>query len=167
MRKPTGKPDETAKNKIVSTNRKARHDYHIESTMEAGLVLRGTEVKSMRQGRINLRDSYARVEKDGVIIYDMHIAPYDHGNRWNHEPTRPRRLLLRKEQIRKLTGQVKQEGYTLVPLAAYFTPRGHAKLELALARGKKQWDKREDIKKRDADREIAKAIRGENKRGGE
>src|SRR5690606_7655604 len=102
--------------KLVATNRKARHDYHVVETYEAGMVLTGTEVKAIREGRVNLRDSFARVEDGEVFLYQMHISPYSHGNRWNHEPTRPRKLLLRKEEIRRLIGKVQQEGYTLVPL---------------------------------------------------
>ncbi len=147
--------EKTGGNKVVATNRQARHDYHIAETLEAGIVLHGTEVKSMRGSKLNLRDSFARVEGGDVVLYNMHIAPYDHGNRWNHEPTRPRRLLLRREQIRRLIGKVREQGFTLVPLSAYFTPRGHAKLELAVARGKKLWDKREDAAERDAQREAA------------
>ena len=128
--------------KVVATNRKARHDYHIEETYEAGLVLTGTEVKSIRQGRLNLKDSFARVEDGEVFLYNMHVSPYSHGNRWNHEPTRTRKLLLHKGEIRRLVGKVQQQGLTLVPLRVYFTPKGRAKVEIALARGKKLWDKR-------------------------
>jgi len=144
---------------IVATNRKARHDYHIEETYEAGMVLTGTEVKSIREGRLNLKDSFARIEKGEVYLYNMHVSPYSHGNRWNHEPTRTRKLLLKKGEIRKLVGKVQQEGLTLVPLKVYFTPRGHAKVELALARGKKLWDKRQAIARRDAERQAQRAAR--------
>lgn len=143
---------------VVATNRKARHDYHIEETYEAGMVLTGTEVKSIRQGRLNLKDSFARVEHGEVFLYNMHVSPYSHGNRWNHEPTRTRKLLLRKEEIRRLVGKVQQQGFTLVPLKVYFTPRGRAKVEIALARGKKLWDKRRDIAERDARREAERAV---------
>jgi SsrA-binding protein len=153
--------------KVVATNRKARHDYHIAETFVAGMVLQGTEVKSMRAGKINLRDSFARIEGNNVVLYNMHIAPYDHGNRWNHEPDRPRRLLLRRDEIRHLIGKVREQGFTLIPLSAFFDARGYAKLDLALARGKKQWDKREDIARRDAQREIERAVRTKAKRGGE
>jgi len=153
--------------KVVATNRKARHDYHIAETFVAGMVLQGTEVKSMRAGKINLRDSFARIEGNNVVLYNMHIAPYDHGNRWNHEPDRPRRLLLRRDEIRHLIGKVREQGFTLVPLSAFFDSRGYAKLDLALAKGKKQWDKREDIARRDAQREIERAVRTKAKRGGE
>lgn len=145
--------------KVVATNRKARHDYHIEETYEAGLVLTGTEVKSIRQGRLNLKDSFARVEDGEVFLYNMHVSPYSHGNRWNHEPTRTRKLLLHKGEIRRLVGKVQQQGLTLVPLRVYFTPKGRAKVEIALARGKKLWDKRRDIAKRDARREAERAVK--------
>jgi len=148
-----------AEKTVVATNRKARHDYDLQETYEAGLVLTGTEVKSLRAGRVNLRDSFARVEKGEVYLYNMHISPYSHGNRWNHEPTRTRKLLLRKDQIRKLVGKVQQQGLTLVPLEIYFNDRGYAKVELAVARGKKKWDKRETIAKREAEREVEKAVK--------
>ena len=148
-----------AEKSIVATNRKARHDYDLQETYEAGLVLTGTEVKSLRAGRVNLRDSFARVERGEVFLYNMHISPYSHGNRWNHEPTRTRKLLLKKGEIRRLIGKVQQQGLTLVPLEVYFNDRGYAKVELAVARGKKKWDKREDIAKREAEREIAKAVK--------
>lgn len=148
-----------SESKVVATNRKARHDYHIEETFEAGLVLTGTEVKSIRQGRLNLKDSFARVEDGEVFLYNMHVSPYSHGNRWNHDPTRTRKLLLRKDEIRRLVGKVQQQGFTLVPLKVYFTPRGWAKVELALARGKKLWDKRQAIAERDARREAQRAAK--------
>lgn len=145
--------------KVIARNKKALHDYHIEETYEAGIVLTGTEIKSIRQGRVNLRDSFARIEGGEVFLYNMHVSPYSHGNRWNHEPTRTRKLLLKKEEIRKLVGKVQQEGWTLVPLRVYFSPRGHAKVELALARGKKLWDKRQAVARRDAQREAQRAAK--------
>lgn len=145
--------------KVVATNRKARHDYHIDETFEAGLVLTGTEVKSIREGRLNLKDSFARIDGEEVYLLNMHVSPYSHGNRWNHEPTRTRKLLLHKAEIRKLIGHVQQKGYTLVPLKVYFNKRGKAKVEIALARGKRSWDKRRDIAKREAEREAARAIK--------
>ena len=148
-----------AESKVVATNRKARHDYHVEETLEAGLVLTGTEVKALREGRVNLRDSFARVERGEVFLYNVHISPYSHGNRWNHEPTRTRKLLLRKGEIRRLVGKVQQQGFTLVPLELYFNERGIAKVRIALARGKKLWDKRRDIAKREAEREIDRAVK--------
>jgi SsrA-binding protein len=145
--------------RFAATNRKARHDYHVEETLEAGIALRGTEVKSMRAGKVNLRDSFARVESGEVILYNMHVAQYDHGNRWNHDPVRPRKLLLHRGEIRRLIGKTKEQGLTLVPLSVYFSPRGHAKVELAVARGKKHWDKRDDIAKREADRNVRRAVK--------
>lgn len=145
--------------KVVATNRKARYDYFIEETFEAGIVLKGTEVKSLRAGRVQLRDSYARVEGGEVFLHNAHISPYEYGNRWNHEPLRVRKLLMRREQIRRLLGKTKEQGLTLIPLELYFTPRGRAKLALAVARGKKQWDKREAIARREVEREIARAVR--------
>lgn len=144
---------------VVATNRRARHDYHILETFEAGLVLTGTEVKALREGRVNLRDSFARVDNGEVYLYNMHISPYSHGNRWNHEPTRTRKLLLHKKEIRRLIGLVQQQGLTLVPLMVYFNEKGRAKLELAVARGKKLWDKRRDAAQREAQREAARAVK--------
>ncbi len=148
-----------AETKVVATNRKARHDYHIEETFEAGLVLTGTEVKSLRAGKVNLRDSFARIDRGEAFLYNMHISPYDFGNRWNHDPTRTRKLLLNKAEIRRLIGKIQQQGLTLVPLKVYFNDRGIAKVELAVARGKKKWDKREDIAKREARREVERAVK--------
>lgn len=145
--------------KVVAVNRRAGHDYHLEERYEAGLVLSGTEVKSLRLGRLNLKDSFARIEGGEVFLYNMHISPYTHGNRWNHDPTRTRKLLLKKPEIRRLIGKVEQQGYTLVPLKVFFNDRGWAKVEIALAKGKKQWDKRRDIAKKDAQREAAIALK--------
>src|SRR5690606_29907619 len=125
----------------VATNRKAWHDYHIEETFEAGIALTGTEVKSLRRGQANLRDRYAQIKDGEVFLYNAHISPYEFGNRFNHEPTRTRKLLLHRDEIRRLIGKLREGGTTLVPLRIYFTPRGVAKVELALARGKKKWDK--------------------------
>lgn len=151
--------------KVVVNNRKARHDYFIEETYEAGLALTGTEVKSLRQGRANLQDSFARVENGEVFLYNMHISPYEQGNRFNHDPKRVRKLLLHKSEIRRLIGKTQEKGLTLVPLKVYFNPRGLAKLELALARGKKLYDKRQSMAERDAKREMAKALREKQKLG--
>ncbi|MGF7186743.1 SsrA-binding protein [Desulfitispora alkaliphila] len=151
-----------ADKKIVTDNRKARHDYAIEETYEAGLVLKGTEVKSLRAGKANLRDSFARIDKGEAWLHNMHISHYEQGNINNHDPTRPRKLLLNKAEINKLIGKIQQKGLTLVPLKVYFK-YGRAKLELALARGKKLHDKRRDIADRDAKREIAKAFREKQK----
>lgn len=147
-----------AHEKVVTVNRKARHDYEILETCEAGLVLTGTEVKSLRTGRANLKDSFARIQNGEVWLYHMHISPYSHGNINNHEPTRPRKLLLHRSEIRRLTGKVEERGLTLVPLKVYFKD-GYAKVELALARGKRLYDKRQDIARRDAERDVARALR--------
>jgi SsrA-binding protein len=149
--------------KVVATNRKAFHDYHIEDRFEAGLVLRGTEVKSLREGRVNLQDSYASVDDGEVFLHHCHISPYSHGNIMNHDPLRTRKLLLHRKEINKLIGQTQQKGLTLVPLRIYFSPRGHAKVELALAKGKKQYDRREAIKEREAGREVERAMKGGRK----
>lgn len=144
--------------KIICTNKQARFDYHLEDSFEAGVVLQGTEVKSLRDGRANLKDSYAAVDEGEVYLYDCHISPYPNGGYANHEPKRPRKLLLHKKEIRRLVGKTQERGLTLVPLKLYFL-RGKAKVELALARGKKLYDKREDMKRRDADREIERAFK--------
>jgi len=145
--------------KIVTQNRKARHDYNVLDVWEAGIVLQGTEVKSLRAGRANLKDSYARVEAGEVILYQFHISPYEKGSYSNHPPLRPRKLLLHKKEIRKLQGRVEEKGLTLVPLKVYFK-NGKAKVELALAKGKKLYDKRSSIAKRDADREMERTFKG-------
>ncbi len=149
--------------KVVARNRKARHEYHIEDTVEAGIVLQGTEVKSIRAGRVNLKDSFAAVENGEVFLYNMHISPYDKGNRQNHEPERKRKLLLHKREIRKLIGYSKSTGYTLVPLQLYFNEHNLAKIELALARGKKIYDKRRDIADRTAKRQMERALKERQK----
>lgn len=145
--------------KVVASNRKAFHDYSIEEKIEAGLILKGTEVKSLREGRVNLREAYATVADGKAVLHNCHIGEYSHGNIMNHEPLRVRGLLLHKKQIEKLTGKVQQKGLTLIPLRIYFNPRGIAKIELGLARGKKQYDRRETIKKREAGREIERAMK--------
>lgn len=142
--------------KQIADNRKARHDFHIEETFEAGIALQGTEVKSLRLGRVNLRDSFARVEKGEVFLHGLHISPYEQGNRFNHDPLRVRKLLLHKREIRRLIGKTREEGYTLVPLKLYFK-NGKCKVELALAKGKKLYDKRDSIAKRDAERRARQA----------
>lgn len=145
--------------KVIATNRKARHEFHIEDTFEAGIVLQGTEVKSIRQGRVNLRDGYAQITKNGeIFLHGMHISPYEQGNRFNHDPVRPRKLLLHKREIGRLAGVVREKGFTLVPLKIYFR-RGKCKLELALARGKKLYDKRETLARKDAARRIERAVK--------
>jgi SsrA-binding protein len=150
---------EQSDERLVATNRKARHDYHVEESLEAGLVLTGTEVKSLRSGRVSLQDAFARVEADEVWLYHLHIPPYDSGGYANHDPLRRRKLLLNRGEIRRLFGKAQQRGYTLVPLKLYFR-RGMAKVELALARGKREYDRREEIAKREANRQIQRAIRG-------
>ena len=145
--------------KIISENRKARHDFSILETFEAGIALTGTEVKSLRAGRANMKDSYAQLTKQAeVFVYNLHISPYDHGNIFNHEPLRPRRLLLHRSEINKLIGKVREKGYALVPLKLYFK-RGLVKMELALAVGKKLYDKRQDMAKRNAKREMERALK--------
>jgi SsrA-binding protein len=144
--------------KLISHNRKARHDYHIDETFEAGIVLTGTEVKSVRATRVNLKDSYARVERNELFLYNMHISPYEQGNRFNHEPLRIRKLLMHKGEIGRLAGKVKEKGYTLVPLKIYLK-RGLIKVELGLGRGKKSYDKRQTIAERDSKREMERAFK--------
>ncbi|HOB82781.1 MAG TPA: SsrA-binding protein SmpB [Peptococcaceae bacterium] len=145
--------------KVVTENRKAYHDFFIEETYEAGIVLTGTEVKSLRAGKANLKDSYAQVQNGEMFLYNMHISPYEQGNRYNVDPVRPRKLLLHKKEIISLMGKVMQQGLTLIPLKVYFQ-RGRAKVALALARGKKLYDKRAAMAERDARREMERAARG-------
>ncbi len=144
--------------KIVTVNRKARKDYDIIELLEAGVALKGTEVKSLREGRMNLKDSYARVQNGEVFLISAHISPYSHGNLQNHDPLRERKLLLHKSEIKRLRGKTEEKGLTLVPLRVYFL-NGRVKIELALARGKRQRDKRETIKRRDAEREIRRELK--------
>jgi SsrA-binding protein len=138
----------------IATNRKAQRDYVILEAVECGIELKGSEVKSLRAAKINLDDSFARVEGDEVILYNTHISPYSQASYLNVEPARPRRLLLHRNQIKKITGRLTQKGLTLIPLRAYFNERGFAKIELALCKGKKLYDKREDIKLREVDIQI-------------
>jgi SsrA-binding protein len=148
---------------LVADNRKARHDYDIEESFEAGIVLTGSEIKSVRDGRVQLRGSYARVYNDEVYLYEAHISPYEQsGTYFNHEPTRPRKLLLHRREISRIDGLIRQKGMTLVPLKIYFKGR-RAKVELGIARGKKTYDKREDIAKRDAQRDIERAMKSRNR----
>ncbi len=144
--------------KIISTNRKARHNYHIEETYEVGIVLTGTEVKSVRAARVNLKDSYARVDRGELFLYNMHISPYEAGNRFNHEPLRVRKLLMHKIEIARLAGKIQEKGFALVPLKVYLN-RGLVKLELGLARGKKLYDKRRDLAERDSRREMDRVFK--------
>jgi SsrA-binding protein len=139
--------------KTVAVNRRARHEYAVEETLEAGIALTGTEIKSIRAGRVNLAEAYARIERGEAWLIGAHIAPYEQGNRNNHEPTRTRKLLLHRDQIAELSGRTQARGYTLVPLKLYIR-NGMAKLELGVARGKKAYDKRRTIAERDARREL-------------
>jgi len=147
-----------SKDRDVAVNRRAYHDYFVDEKYEAGVMLTGTEVKSVRNGRANLRDGYVRIDNGEAWLENVHISPYAQGNVMNQEPVRPRKLLLHRKEISSLIGKVKQKGYTLVPLRVYFS-RNHAKVEIGLARGKRQYDKREAIAERDAKREIARATR--------
>ena len=142
----------------ISKNKKAFFDFHIFDKYEAGLVLTGTEIKSVRQNKINLKDSFVRIERGEVFLYNCHISPFDHGNRYNHEPLRTRKLLLTKKEILKIDSKVKKDGYTVVPLEIYIY-KGFAKLQIALAKGKKLHDKREDIAKKDQKREIERHLK--------
>ncbi|KKB38643.1 SsrA-binding protein SmpB [Bacillus thermotolerans] len=148
--------------KTVAQNKKARHDFFIEETYEAGIVLQGTEIKSIRAGRVNLKDAFARIHRGEVFVYNMHISPYEQGNRYNHDPLRTRKLLLHRKQIDKLIGETKEAGYSLVPLKMYIKD-GYAKLLIGLAKGKKKYDKREDLKRKEAKRDIERAFRERQK----
>ncbi len=142
--------------KVVTTNRKAFHDFIIFEKYEAGIVLSGTEIKSIRTGAINLKDSFCKIDDNEIFLYNCHISPYENGNRYNHEPKRTRKLLLTKKEILKMQTKVKKEGYTIVPLEVYFK-QGLAKIEIGLAKGKKLHDKREDIAKKTQTREMQRA----------
>lgn len=144
--------------KIVAQNKKAYHDYFILDTYEAGIELQGTEIKSIRKGSINLKDSFIRIRNDEAFIDNMHIAPYEQGNRFNHEPLRQRKLLLHKKEIKKLQKELKENGLTIVPTKLYFNT-SKLKVEIALARGKKLYDKRQDLKEKDSKRDIEKALK--------
>jgi SsrA-binding protein len=143
--------------KMISINKRARFDYEISETFEAGLVLQGTEVKSLRQGRVSLKDAYADVQEGELYLLHAHIDQYDQGNRFNHDPERPRKLLLHRQEIRRLIGKTQERGLTLIPTCVYFT-RGRAKVELGLAKGRKHHDKREELKRRTAQRDIERAL---------
>ncbi len=145
--------------RTVATNRKARHDYFIEDTYEAGIALTGTEIKSIRQGKVNLRDGFVLIKNGEAWLMNVHIAQYEHGNRQNHQETRPRKLLLHKREIDHLYGQVTQKNWTIVPLRMYINQAGRAKVEIALVRGKQQFDKRASIAKRDSEREMQRIIK--------
>ncbi|NRD76473.1 SsrA-binding protein SmpB [Bacillus sp. BRMEA1] len=148
--------------KLVSQNKKAYHDYFIEETIEAGIVLQGTEIKSIRAGRVNLKDSYVRILNGEADLFGMHISPYEQGNRYNHDPLRTRKLLLHKKEINKLYGEAKEAGYSIIPLKIYLK-NGFCKVLIGLAKGKKNYDKREDLKKKEAKREIDRAFRERQK----
>ncbi|KYG30745.1 SsrA-binding protein SmpB [Alkalihalobacillus trypoxylicola] len=148
--------------KVIAQNKKANHDYFIEETFEAGMVLQGTEIKSIRTGRMNLKESFARVSNGEVFLHNAHISEYEQGNRYNHDPVRARKLLLKKKQIDMLIGSTKQQGYSIVPLKVYIK-NGYAKLLIGLAKGKKNFDKRETLKRKDAKREVDRALRERQK----
>ncbi len=154
-----GDSKEVGEERLVSTNRKAYHNFFIEETYEAGLALLGTEVKSLRDKKADLNESFARFEKEELFLYNAHISPYTHGNISNHEPLRKRKLLLTKREVWKLFGKVQRKGFTIVPLRLYFNKRGWAKIELAVARGKKLYDKRAVSAKKSAQREIERRIK--------
>ena len=143
---------------MVAQNRRAKRDYWIEETYEAGLALLGTEVKALREGRVSLEDGYAEIRNGEAFLVNVHISPYAYGNQFNHDPLRPRKLLLHKREIKRLLGKVKERGFTLVPLSLYFV-RGKAKVELALARGKKLYDKREELKRRALEKELKRGYK--------
>jgi len=147
--------------KVVTTNRKAYHDYNIEDTYEAGIMLQGTEVKSLREGRANLKDSYAIIKDGEIFLLNCHISPYSHGNMQNHDPERTRKLLLHKKEINKLWGKTGQQGFTLIPLKIYFKD-GKAKVVLGVAKGKRHYEKRASIKEREAKREIERHLKDRN-----
>jgi len=146
------------KYKLICENRKARHEFHFLQTYEAGIELRGTEVKSLRTGKSSLQDSFARIENNEMFLHNMHIAPYEMGNRFNHDPKRPRRLLLHKHEIISLYSKVREKGLTLIPVKAYFS-KGRVKIEIALAQGKKLYDKREDLVERAVKRDIERTLK--------
>ena len=145
--------------KIVSNNKKAYHNYFILDTYEAGIELKGTEIKSVRQNQVNLKDSFVRVKNNEVFVENMHISPYDHGNIFNHDPKRTRKLLLHKKEILKITNKLKEGGLTVVPTKLYFNKSSKVKLEIAIAKGKKLYDKRNDLKEKDAKRDIERSLK--------
>lgn len=148
--------------KIVCTNRKAHHNYFFLDRYEAGMVLTGTEVKSLRDGKANLKDSYADIKDEELFLRNMHISPYTHGNITNHDPTRTRKLLMHKKEIRRLIGKIQEKGLSLIPVTVYFL-HGRAKVELALAKGKRQYDKRQDMKKKEDQRDMERALKAGNR----
>ncbi|HET7522065.1 MAG TPA: SsrA-binding protein SmpB [Bacillales bacterium] len=148
--------------RTLAQNRKARHDYFIEETYEAGIVLRGTEIKSIRKGSVNIKDAFARIKEGEMFLHNMHISPYEQGNRYNHDPVRTRKLLMHRKEIDKLFGATKEKGYSLVPLKVYIK-NGYAKVLIGLAKGKKKYDKRETLKRKTAQREVERAMRERQK----
>ena len=148
-------------NRMIANNKKAYHDYFIDEKYEAGLVLHGTEVKSLRLGKCSVKEAFVRIENNEVWVYGMHISPYEKGNLFNRDPLRPKKLLMHKDEIRKLTGKISEKGFTIVPLQVYFKD-GRAKIEIGLARGKKLYDKRQDIAKKDQRREAEKEFKVKN-----
>ncbi|KLU66996.1 MULTISPECIES: SsrA-binding protein SmpB [Desulfosporosinus] len=148
--------------KVVSENRKAFHDYFIEDRLEAGIILTGTEIKSIRNGRVNLKDSYAHLDNGEIWVYQMHISPYEQGNRFNHDPLRPRKLLLHRSEISKLVGKIQQQGLTLIPTKMYLK-KGLAKVELGVAQGKKNYDKRQALAEKESKRDIERALKDRNR----
>jgi SsrA-binding protein len=148
--------------KQIAQNKKAYHDYFIEETYEAGIVLQGTEIKSIRNGRVQMKDAYAQIMNGEVFLIGMHVSPYEQGNRYNHDPLRTRKLLLHNKQIAKLIGETKQSGYSIVPLKMYLK-NGYAKVLIGLAKGKKNYDKRQDLKEKEAKRDIDRAFRDRQK----
>ena len=147
---------------LIADNLKARHDFNIHETYEAGIALTGTEIKSIRQGKLNLKDSFIRIDKGEMFLYGVHISPYEQGNRFNHEPERTRKLLMHKSEIKKLFQQVKEKGFSLIPLNFHFS-RGYVKVTVGLVTGKKLYDKRQDMAERDAKRDIAKRLKEQQK----
>ena len=144
---------------VICHNKRARFDFFIDETYEAGIVLTGTEVKSLRQGKVNLKDSYAKIKNEEIFLVDTHISPYTHGNRFNHDPDRPRKLLMHKREIRRLYGKSRERGFSLIPTKMYFKD-GIAKVEIGLGKGKRAYDKREILKQKTMEREMERSYRG-------
>jgi SsrA-binding protein len=144
--------------KLLAQNKKARHDFFIEETFEAGIVLQGTEIKSIRAAKVNLKDAYARIQQGEIFLHNMHVSPYEQGNRYNHDPLRTRKLLLHNREISKLIGETKVDGYSIVPLKIYIK-NGFAKVLIGLARGKKKYDKRDDLRNKDAKRDMDRVLK--------
>lgn len=151
-----GEMGEEKGKKLVAQNRKARHDYFIEESYEAGMVLKGTEVKALREGRVNIKDGYAKIRDGEIFLLEVHISPYAFGNRFNHDPLRPRKLLMHRNEIHRLMGKVQERGFSLIPLTIYFS-HGRAKVEVALAKGKRLYDKRETLKRKAMEREVERS----------